>query len=61
MIYSDLFLLFLNLDSVFSCSAGIIDNAKQVTSLVGDAKDCAHDEMAGRTGETDSEMSGVDE
>jgi len=42
-------------------SAGIIDNAKQVTSLVGDAKDRARDEMAGRTGETDSEMSGVDD
>ena len=28
------------------------------THLVGDVKDCARDEMAGRTGEMDSEMSG---
>ena len=30
------------------------------THLVGDVKDRARDEMAGRTGETDSEMSGAD-
>ena len=54
-------LLSLNLESVFSRNAGVIDEAKQVTRLVGGAKDRARDEMAGRTGETDSEMSGVEE
>jgi hypothetical protein len=56
-LFIQLLLLSLNSDSVFSRNAGVVDEAKQVTRLVGDAKDRARDEMAGRTGETDSEMS----
>jgi hypothetical protein len=41
-------------------NAGVDSLDTAATRLVGDVKDRARDEMEGRTGETDSEMSGTD-
>ena len=41
-------------------NAGVDSLDMANTHLVGDAKDHVHDELEGRTGETDSEMSGAD-
>ena len=41
-------------------NSGIVDKNAPATQLTGEAEDWAHDELAGRTRETDSEVSDVE-
>ena len=43
-----------------SRNIGLAEDSAPVFHLVGDAQDCAHDELEGWTGETESEMSVAD-
>ena len=38
-------------------NSGVVDKNAPAARLTGEAEDRAHDELAGRTGETDSEVS----